>query len=145
MTESKYTTELAEAVLHRVSEGASLSETYRELSLSKSTVRQWARDNRSGFGVAYQQARALQLESWSDRIIDTANRTDIEAADKRVICDNYKWLLSKLRPERYGEPLLVGALDALQSFCDHVLLEHEPPGATMQHDAVPALLDQRQQ
>ena len=162
MTESKYSPDLAEAILHRVSEGSSLSEACRELGLSESTVRQWSRDNRCGFGAAYQQARALQLESWADRIIDTAKRTDIEAADKRVICDGYKWLLSKLRPERYGERLLVGsdpdhpiqhlhqlvslrdlsteALDALEAFCDRVIVEHAAVERSM-----PALLDQRQQ
>ena len=166
MTESTYTAELAEAILHRVSEGSSLSEACREERIPESTARQWARDNRCGFGAAYHQARMLQLEAWSDRIVDTAQRTDIEAADKRVICDSYKWILSKLRPERYGERLLVGsdpdhpiiqqanlndlspaALDALECFMLHVidrravggdsmLLEHEPAGASTQHEVV---------
>ena len=166
MTESKYTPELADAILHRVSEGSSLSEACREERIPESTARQWARDNRCGFGAAYQQARMLQLEAWSDRIVDTAQRTDIEAADKRVICDSYKWILSKLRPERYGERLLVGsdpdhpiiqqtnlaelspdALEALECFLLHVvdnrvvggdrmLLEHAPTDASTQHEVV---------
>ena len=165
MTESTYTAELADAILHRVSEGSSLSEACREKGIPESTARQWARDNRCGFGAAYQQARILQLEAWSDRIVDTAQRTDIEAADKRVICDSYKWILSKLRPERYGERLLVGsdpehpiiqqtnlndlspdALEALELFllqvvdsravrADGVLLEHEPTD-TSTHELV---------
>jgi hypothetical protein len=170
MTESRYTSELAEAILHRVSEGSSLSDACREERIPESTARQWARDNRCGFGIAYQQARALQLECWSDRIVDTANRTDIEPGDKRVICDSYKWILSKLRPERYGERLLVGsdpdhpiqhlhhmvslsdlsteALDALQVFCDRMLLEHRPADANAQHASalpMPALQGAREQ
>ena len=116
--------------------------------------------------AAYQQARMLQLEAWSDRIVDTAQRTDIGAADKRVICDSYKWILSKLRPERYGERLLVGsdpdhpiqqqanlndlspaALDALECFMLHVinrraivvdgiLLEHDSADGSTQRDVV---------
>ncbi|MBV9015128.1 MAG: hypothetical protein JO058_05675 [Alphaproteobacteria bacterium] len=97
MTESTYKPDLAEAILHRVSEGSSLSAACRALGIPESTARKWARDNRCGFGTAYQHTRLLQLEAWSDRIIDTAQRTDIEAADKRVICDSYKWILSKLR------------------------------------------------
>ena len=170
MSESRYTPELADAILHRVSEGSSLSEACRAKGIPESTARQWARDNRCGFGAAYQHARMLQLEAWSDRIVDTAQRTDIEAADKRVICDSYKWILSKLRPERYGERLLVGsdpdhpivqpanlndlsqaALDALEGFLLHVVdsrtvrgdgtrLEHEPAHASTQHEERPTAL-----
>jgi hypothetical protein len=160
MTESRYTPELADALLHRVSEGSSLSEACRAEGIPESTARQWARDNRCGFGAAYQQARMLQLEAWSDRIVDTGQRTDIEATDKRVICDSYKWILSKLGPERYGERLPAGsdrdhlndlspgALNALERFMLHVidsrtvevngmlLLEHDHVAASTQHDVV---------
>ena len=130
MSESRYTPELADAILHRVSEGSSLSEACRAKGIPESTARQWARDNRCGFGAAYQHARMLQLEAWSDRIVDTAQRTDIEAADKRVICDSYKWILSKLRPERYGERLLVG------SDPEHPIIQQ-----TNLNDLSPAALD----
>ncbi len=35
------------------------------------------------------------------------NRDDLEPHDKRVRCDNLKWLLSKLAPKKFGERLLV--------------------------------------
>ena len=49
----------------------------------------------------------MQVESWGDEIIMTGNRDDLEPHDKRVRCDNLKWLMSKLAPKRYGERLLV--------------------------------------
>jgi hypothetical protein len=73
----------------------------------ESSVRQWARDDRNGFAAQYQAARTMQVESWADEIIITGNRDDLEPHDKRVRCDNLKWLMSKLAPKRYGERLLV--------------------------------------
>jgi hypothetical protein len=52
-------------------------------------------------------ARTLQVESWSDQIIEIGNREDLDPQDKRVRCDNLKWLMSKLLPKRYGDRLLV--------------------------------------
>jgi hypothetical protein len=49
----------------------------------------------------------LQAESWSDQIIEIGNREDLDPQDKRLRCDNLKWLMSKLLPKRYGDRLLV--------------------------------------
>ena len=85
--------------------------------------------------------------------------------------DTLKWLCSKILPRRYGERLLMAgdpenpiqhlhravaptladlqpdALDALEAFCNRMVLEHEP-GATMRHGSVqgsmPMLLDHKQ-
>src|SRR3982074_2688528 len=35
------------------------------------------------------------------------NREDLDPQDKRVRCDNLKWLMSKLLPKRYADRLLV--------------------------------------
>jgi hypothetical protein len=55
----------------------------------------------------YQAARALQVESFGDQIIEIGNREHLDPQDKRVRCDNLKWLMSKLLPKRYGDRLLV--------------------------------------
>ena len=52
-------------------------------------------------------ARTLQVESFGDQIIEIGNREDLDPQDKRVRCDNLKWLMSKLLPKRYGDKLLV--------------------------------------
>jgi hypothetical protein len=90
-----------------MAEGASLREVCRDHGVPESSVRQWVRDDRDGFAAKYQAARALQAESWSDQIIEIGNREDLDPQDKRVRCDNLKWLMSKLLPKRYGDRLLV--------------------------------------
>jgi hypothetical protein len=107
VTETRYTPEFAEKVCERMAEGASLREVCRDNGMPESSVRQWVRDDRDGFAARYQAARALQVESWSDQIIEIGNRQDLDPQDKRVRCDNLKWLMSKLLPKRYGDRLLV--------------------------------------
>ena len=107
MTETRYTGEFADEVCRRMAEGASLREVCRDNDVPESTVRQWVRDDRDGFAARYQAARALQVESWSDQIIEIGNRKDLDPQDKRLRCDNLKWLMSKLLPKRYGDRLLV--------------------------------------
>jgi transposase-like protein len=105
--ETRYTPEFAEKVCERMAEGASLREVCRDNGMAESSVRQWVRDDRDGFAARYQVARTLQVESWSDQIIEIGNREDLDPQDKRVRCDNLKWLMSKLLPKRYGDRLLV--------------------------------------
>ena len=107
MPETRYTPEFAAEVCRRMSEGDSLRQVCRDNGVPESTVRQWVRDNREGFTVQYQGARALQVESWSDLILELANRDDLEPQDKRIRVDTLKWLMSKLAPKRYGDRLLV--------------------------------------
>jgi hypothetical protein len=107
MPETRYTPEFAAEICRRMSEGESLRQVCRDTGMPEATVRQWVRDNREGFATQYQQARSLQVESWSDKIIELAERDDLEPNDKRLRVDTLKWLMSKLAPKRYGERLLV--------------------------------------
>jgi hypothetical protein len=107
VTETRYTPQFAEEVCRRMAEGTSLREVCRDNGMAESSVRQWVRDDRDGFAARYQAARALQVEAWSDQIIEIGNREDLDPQDKRVRCDNLKWLMSKLIPKRYGDRLLV--------------------------------------
>jgi hypothetical protein len=92
----------------------------------ESTVRQWARDNRDGFGTAYQQARQMQVNAWAGESVDIANRDDLDPQDKRVRIDTLKWLCSKVVPRRYGDRLLVAgeAENPLQVLHQSVSLDH---------------------
>jgi transposase-like protein len=107
MSETRYSPDLAAEICRRMSEGDSLRQVCRDKGVPESTVRQWVRDNRDGFGGQYQAARVLQVEAWSDQIIERANREDLEPNDKRLRVDTLKWLMSKLAPKRYGDRLLV--------------------------------------
>jgi len=107
MTETRYTRAFADEVCTRMAEGTSLREVCRDNGMPESTFRQWIRDDRDGLAARYQAARVLQVESWSDQILELANRDDLEPNDKRVRVDALKWLMSKLVPKKWGERLLV--------------------------------------
>lgn len=98
---------------------------------SASTVRYWAIEDISGFSARYAIARDRQLESWADDIIDNAEddsrdvtkeetfdaegkvvstkitQNHVRVARSRLIIDSKKWILSKLKPERYGTQIKV--------------------------------------
>ena len=49
----------------------------------------------------------MLVDTLADETLVVAYRSDIDPGDKRVITDNIRWLLSKLRPERFGNRLLL--------------------------------------
>jgi transposase-like protein len=113
MTETRYRREFADEVCSRLAEGASLREVCREHGVPESSFREWVRSDRDGLASRYQTARALQVEAWSDLIIEISNREDLEAQEKRVRIDSLKWLMSRIVPKKWGDRLLVaGDLEA---------------------------------
>jgi hypothetical protein len=62
---------------------------------------------RDNFAARYQTARFLQVEAWSDLIIEIGNREDLDAQEKRVRIDTLKWLMSRIVPKKWGDRLLV--------------------------------------
>jgi hypothetical protein len=117
-----YTRELADEICERLAEGESLKEICRSPHMPSSTaVRKWALEDRDGFSSRYARARDLQLESWSDDIVEISddgandwmerNQPDNpgwqlngeHVQRSRLRSDNRKWLLSKLKPEKYGD------------------------------------------
>ena len=149
MTQTRFTPELWATVLERVSNGESLRQVCRTEGFPpEATIRNWIRSDQE-LSSQYAQARALQIESWADEVRDVAYREDLEPNDKRVRVDALKWLLSKLKPERYGlDRLLVmgdpsspiqhlhkqvslsdlsdAQLDALRSFTQTLLIDATP-------------------
>ena len=107
MTDCYYTRELADEICRRISEGESLRAICRDPGFpSEGSVRAWSRVDRDGFAVRFRIARDLQLEAWSDLIVDLADRQDLDPRDRAIRIDTRKWLMSKLAPKRYGERLL---------------------------------------
>jgi hypothetical protein len=104
---SRYNPELASTILTRVSEGETLRQVARDEGVPESSIREWIRSDVDGLAARYSQARAMQVDSWADEIITVAYDLTIDPAEKRVRCDQLRWLLSKLSPKRYGERLLV--------------------------------------
>ena len=127
-----YTEALAEEICARIAGGETLKQVCRDEHIpADSTVRTWVLDDREGFSARYARARDLHLEGMADditeiaedgsndwmeretksgRIIRTVNEEAV--ARSRLRIDSRKWLLSKLKPERYGDSLkLTGQLD----------------------------------
>jgi transposase-like protein len=145
MTETRYTRDFADEVCRRLAEGNSLREVCRDHGIAESSVRQWVRDNRDDFAMRYQTARVLQVEAWSDLIIEIGNRDDLDPQEKRVRIDSLKWLMSRIVPKKWGDRLLVAGdpesplqvmhsqvslseltdpqLDALQRFTQSLLID----------------------
>ena len=102
MTQTRFTPELWATVLERVSNGESLRQVARTEGFPpEATIRNWIRSDQE-LATQYAQARALQIEFWADEVRDEAFRDDLEPNDRRVRVDALKWLLSKLKPDRYG-------------------------------------------
>lgn len=114
---SLYTTELAEEICRRLSDGESLRRICRSDGMPTwQTVLNWVRA-RKDFAVKYREARELQCEVWADEIVDISddgtndyvetkhgpkfNRESFERSRLRV--DSRKWLLSKRLRGVYGD------------------------------------------
>lgn len=118
-----YTEEIAEEICQRIGEGETLSQVCRSEHLpERRTVVDWVLQNREGFSARYATARNLQMERWADEVVDIADdggndymerekgegRTETEyngdhVQRSRLRIDSRKWLLSKLKPQQYGE------------------------------------------
>lgn len=120
---SLYTEAVADEILARLAQGQTLREICRDDHLPhESTVRLWVAENRDGFSTRHARARETQLDVWADEISNIAddgsndwmerarkdgsveivlNREHVARSQLRI--DTRKWLLAKLRPEKYGE------------------------------------------
>lgn len=117
-----YTAELADEVVERMHNGETLNEICRSEHMpSARTVRRWNIDNVEGFSPRYAQARRGLLDYFADDIVEIsdtgtndymernhgddagwiANGEHVQRSRLRV--ESRKWLLSKLRPDEYGE------------------------------------------
>lgn len=141
-----YTPELADEILRRL-ETQPLQQICRDEGMpAASTVRLWVNENRGGdFAERYARARTMLLENMAEEILtisdesvndymqieDEKGRTrtvvdqeNVQRSKLRV--DARKWLLSKLRPEVYG---------------DRQQLEHSGPGGGKLEVVVRSVLD----
>jgi hypothetical protein len=108
--EHRYSRELAEEIVRRLSMGETLAEICADPAIPVSTgaVRQWDVDDRDGwFSAAYARARRQQVEAWSDELLKIADDPHLEPNDRRVWLDSRKWLMSRINPARYGDKVQV--------------------------------------
>jgi hypothetical protein len=116
-----FTQEIADEVCKRMAAGETLRQVCRDKQMPpESTVRGWAVEDVQGFAAQYTRARETLLEHWADDIVsisdDGTGDTVIDEYGKprqntewinrsKLRVDTRKWLLSKLRPDKYGEKL----------------------------------------
>lgn len=153
---STYSPQLAEDICRRLEAGHTLMEICESADMpGMQTVMDWATGETGasladGFPLKYTRARRIQTErmgeeilaiaddsrnDYMDRVIDKEGNTvrvlDNEHVQRaKLRLDTRKWLLSKLRPETYGDRVAVQALD-----------EHGKParaGVTIVIDGAPA-------
>ena len=120
-----YTPELAEEICDRIANGETLRQACRLKGINECTVRKWVMSDINGFSTQYARARELCIESWADEIVEisdegtndwmkregkdgegTAYAINGEHVSRsKLRSDNRKWLLSRLKPEKYGDRL----------------------------------------
>ena len=84
MTQTNYTSEIADTICSRMSEGESLRAICRDPGMpSEGTVRGWAVRDVEGFAERYRAARQMLLEYWSDEIVAIADDAELEALERR--------------------------------------------------------------
>lgn len=123
---SLYTEEIAAEICQRIGEGETLNQICRDEHMpARPTVVSWVLEDREGFSDRYARARDLQLEHWADEVIDVADDGTNDFMERkngddeksswalngehvqrsRLRIDSRKWLLSKLKPQQYGDKL----------------------------------------
>ena len=135
-----YTTDIADAICERLSDGRSLRSICLDDDMpSQTTVYRWLREDEA-FQQQYARARAAQADAIFDEILDIADnssndwmerhgddgenigwRENGEAMNRaRLRVDARKWMAGKLAPKKYGDKLDVAhSGDVVLTIADH--------------------------
>jgi hypothetical protein len=104
-----YAEDIVDELLWRLSNGETLNRICRDMHMpSKPAVLEWVHENHAGFADRYARARDLQLEHWADDLVDKADEAVSNpetSPGARLALDARKFLLSKLKPQVYGDRL----------------------------------------
>ena len=103
--------QLKPIILARLANGESLRQICKTEGMPhESTVRFWTLDD-AEFATQYARARSSGLDSIAEEIQEIADETSGDSGENanavvqraRVRIDARKWLLSKMRPDKYGD------------------------------------------
>jgi hypothetical protein len=121
-----YTDALAEEICDRLASGEPLASICRDAHMpDEKAVRKWVQTRAETFGPMYTRARDIGYDSIAERILEIGeDRAECIGPDGyidngeiqrlRMLSDNRRWLLAKLRPKQYGDKVtqeLVGDAD----------------------------------
>lgn len=105
---SDYTQDLADSICDELSEGKSLRTVcLSEEMPSKTTVFKWLRTHQE-FADQYARAKQEGTDAWAEELHEIGDDVpeEKEAINKaRLRIDTRKWLMSKMKPKKYGEKL----------------------------------------
>ena len=98
-----------------IEQGNTLSQACKKVGVNCATFRDWLSSHDLPLDVAlrYARARDNMLEAYADQLVqfsmdDSRDGTNSAAAQRdRLRFDAIKWLLSKMKPEKYGELLRI--------------------------------------
>ncbi len=110
---TEYTDVLGEIICARLSDGETLRQICKDENMpAYSTVVKWT-NQFPAFRDLYASARSLGLDVMAEDIVQISEDREDDSNSRRVRIDARKWLLSKMRPEKYSDRLAItGAKDA---------------------------------
>jgi hypothetical protein len=104
---ASYDPEKVDEVLRLMHHGKTLTSACRMVGLAMSSFLDWKAADVAGLGVRYARARDGLLDRWADEVVDISDDRGPLALEshqsQRLSVESRKWLLSKLRPEQYGD------------------------------------------
>lgn len=105
---SRFSAGLAAVILQRVSDGESLLRICADPEMpGRSTVNRWILGQSGAddeFRDNYAKARDSRADRIFDELLEIADGTDVADVQKaRLQVDARKWVLARMRPNKYGE------------------------------------------
>jgi hypothetical protein len=110
-----YTDEIAEEICDRLASGEPLAVICRDAHMpDEKAVRKWTVTRAETFGPMYARARDFGFDSIAEGILELGeDRSECIGPDGyvdngeiqrlRMLSDNRRWLLAKMRPKKYGD------------------------------------------
>lgn len=92
------TPEVIEQIIELLEEGFSLRQSCTKLGIRRSTLHAKCHEDPE-LAARILEARRTGFDAWEDEIL----RISDTSGDARLQVDSRKWLLSKLRPDKYGD------------------------------------------
>jgi hypothetical protein len=103
---SIYNRTQAHEICARLAAGETLRQICKDDGMpAEATVRLWALENRDGFAEIYRRSRDIGYDCLGEGLIELADDLSDDPNSRRVRIDARKWLLSKLRPDKYGDAI----------------------------------------
>ena len=113
-----YTKALGVTICERIASGESVRNIARDDGMpQKSTIIAWSLNPEHDFYGHYEKARELRVEVMADELVDIADDGGDEGVQRsRLRIDTRKWVLSKMKPKRYGDKVEHDLSDQARDF-----------------------------